>query len=193
MSCLPEEVQALIAGLGPGERVVLGRGAAPVAEIRGLDEPRVGFDDGFDDVTVVATAMKLSASARRALSGSLGEGYIVLDMHAAPATADVVLVPPSSPQLIGGLRSMFPDARIVIAEVEDDVLGVSYRGPVHRMLDAGAEVYLPPVTIPRLAGQLDRVVTERRGIAGAGVRRAAAISPSESDVLPEERSLPEVD
>jgi hypothetical protein len=41
--------------------------------------------------------------------------------------------------LIGNLRSMFPKARVIIAEIEDDVLGVSYHGPVRRLLDAGAE------------------------------------------------------
>lgn len=125
----------------------------------------------YDDVTVVATAMKLPEAARAALSEQLGSGYIVVDMKAAPATADVLLVPPISPQLIGHFRSMFPQARIVAAEFEDDRLGVSYLGSIRRMLDAGAETYLASSTIPQLARQLDRVVTEHPELdAGTGAR-----------------------
>jgi hypothetical protein len=56
---------------------------------------------------------------------------------------------------------MFPAARIVVTEIEDDDLGISYRGPVGRMLDAGAETYLPPATISSLARQLNLAVTQR--------------------------------
>lgn len=106
--------------------------------------------------------MKLSDSARTSLSDQLGADYIVLDMHAAPVSADVLLVPPVSPQLIDNLRSAFPTARIVVAEIEDDELGVSYQGPVRRLLDAGAEMYLPPATVPQLAERLDQTLTRHR-------------------------------
>ncbi|WP_308431346.1 hypothetical protein [Amycolatopsis deserti] len=122
------------------------------------------------DVTVVATAMRLSESARASLSAELGADYIVIDMHAAPLTADVLLVPPVSPQLIGNLRRSFPKARVVVAEIDDAELGVSYEGPVRRMLDAGATTYLPSTTIPRLAQALDRTITQGRQITGG--RRA---------------------
>ena len=56
---------------------------------------------------------------------------------------------------------MFPKARIVAAEFEDDSLGISYLGAIRRMLDAGAETYVTSSTIPQLARQLDRVFTER--------------------------------
>lgn len=117
-------------------------------------------------MTVVATAMELPDAARAALSGELGSGYIVVDMQSAPATADVLLVPPISPQLIAHLRAMFPEARIVATEFEDEALGVSYRGAIGRMLDAGAETYLASSTVPQLARQLDRIVTERLPLAG---------------------------
>ncbi|WP_433299151.1 hypothetical protein ACQP2F_45425 [Actinoplanes sp. CA-030573] len=120
----------------------------------------------YDDVTVVATAMKLPDAARTALSDQLGPGYIVVDLQSAPPTTDVLLVPPISPQLIGHFRSMFPKARIVAAEFEDDTLGISYLGAIRRMLDAGAETYLSSSTIPQLARQLDRVVTERPQLGG---------------------------
>ena len=132
---------------------------------------------GYDEVTVVATAMKLPDAARSSLSEQLGSGYIVVDMHSAPATADVVLVPPVSPQLMGHLRSMFPTARIVAAEFEDDTLGISYLGAIHRMLDAGAETYLASSTIAQLARQLDRLITERPQLT-AGTNSRLEIEPS---------------
>ncbi|GAB3133849.1 hypothetical protein GCM10027258_03680 [Amycolatopsis stemonae] len=157
---LPEDVVALIDALGPGENLVLTREGEPVAVIRGAGKP-----PGRGGVTVVATAMKLPASARTSLAAELGTDYVVLDLHAAPPTADVVLVPPASPQLVAHVRSMFPRARVVVTEIEDEELGISYRGPIHRMLDAGAETYLASTTLPRLAEQLD-AVTRRRQVAG---------------------------
>lgn len=108
-----------------------------------------------------------------------GQYAIEPDLHAAPTTADVLLVPPASPQLIGSLRSMFPKARVIIAEVEDDVLGVSCHGPVRRMLDAGAETYLTSTTIPSLAKQLDHTLTQRHQITGGATTRLE-IEPSQA-------------
>lgn len=107
-----------------------------------------------DGVAVVATAMKLDAQARERLSAELGEDYIVLDLLEAPSTADVLLTHPVSPQLIGRLRGMFPQARVVVAEIDDDELGVSYTGPVARLMDAGAEAYLPPRPVERIGREL---------------------------------------
>jgi len=112
-----------------------------------------------EGVTVVATAMKLSDAARRRLSDQFGADYIVLDLHRAPATTDVLLVPPVSAQLLGMLRQRFPDARIVVTEIEDDELGVSYLGPVSRMLDAGANAYLPARPIAELAADVHAYLT----------------------------------
>lgn len=50
-----------------------------------------------EDVTVVATAMELSRTARDRLAEQFGEGFLVLDLHEAPSSADVLLVPPISP------------------------------------------------------------------------------------------------
>jgi hypothetical protein len=135
---------------------------APSPPSEDTEQPRAGYDD----VTVVATAMKLPDAARASLSDQLGSGYIVVDMQSAPPTADVLLVPPISPQLIGHLRSMFPQARIVAAEFEDETLGISYLGAIRRLLDAGAETYLTSSSIPQLATQLDRVCTERHQLTG---------------------------
>jgi antitoxin (DNA-binding transcriptional repressor) of toxin-antitoxin stability system len=182
VSDLPDEVVRLLDALAPGTELVVTRDGEPVATIRGAGgapaeaggavvPPAPDRDGVADGVTVVATAMRLSAAARAALSARLGEGYIVLDLRAAPPTTDVLLVPPASPQLVGGLRAQFPQARLVVAEIEDDELGVSHPGPVRRMLDAGAEAYLTPTTIARLAPQLDRALTRGRAITGGAGER----------------------
>ncbi|WP_306748098.1 hypothetical protein [Saccharothrix yanglingensis] len=181
---LPEDVVALIDALGPGEGLVVTRDGAPLAEVSrtdgGTGAPRedAGWAPSVHDVTVVATAMKLSSSARASLSAALGGDYIVLDLHAAPSTADVLLVPPSSPQLIGQLRALFPKARVIVTEVEDDGLDVGYGGPVRRMLDAGADGYLTSTSVPRLARQLDHDVTRHRRLAAGGT--GGEIEPSTS-------------
>ncbi|MFC9257253.1 hypothetical protein [Amycolatopsis thailandensis] len=163
---LPEELVALIDTLRPGEDVRITRNGETIGTISGAvqEEPAPSTDS--EDITVVATAMKLSASARDSLSERLGSGYLVLDLHSAPPTVDVLLVPPASPQLIGNFRALYPKARIVITEIEDAELGVKYEGPVRRLLDAGAEAYLPSSTIPRLAEQLDRTMTQLNQLTG---------------------------
>lgn len=172
---LPDDVAALVDALGPGESLAITRDGVPIAAVTGTG---LGSPDGdaaqaphVHDVTVVATAMKLSRSARASLSAALGGDYIVLDLHAAPTTADVLLVPPSSPQLIGQLTAMFPRARVIVTEVEDDGFGVGYPGPVRRMLDAGADSYLASTTIPRLARQLDHDITRHRQLTAGPVKR----------------------
>ncbi|KZB84251.1 hypothetical protein [Amycolatopsis regifaucium] len=164
---LPEELVALIGTLRPGEDVLITRDGETIATISGAYPEDRGFAaPASEDITVVATAMKLSASARDSLSERLGPGYLVLDLHSAPPTVDVLLVPPASPQLIGNFRALYPKARIVITEIEDAELGVKYEGPVRRLLDAGAEAYIPSSTIPRLAEQLDRTMTQLRQLTG---------------------------
>ncbi|XVS62283.1 hypothetical protein ACQPYE_28995 [Actinosynnema sp. CA-299493] len=180
---LPEDVVALVDALGPGESLVVTREGAPIATVTGTGarHGEDGPEPSVRDVTVVATAMKLSRSARAALSAALGEDYIVLDLHAAPRTADVLLVPPSSPQLVGLLRSTFPEARVIVTEVEDDGLAVSYPGPVRRVLDAGADGYLTSTTIPRLARQLDHDVTRHRRLTAGRVTRPGIETPASAD------------
>ncbi|MBN6039901.1 hypothetical protein [Amycolatopsis sp. 195334CR] len=160
---LPPELTALIDGLGAGEDLLITRNGEPIASVSRVQRSE---PPPAEHVTVVATAMKLTESARSSLSAQLGPGYLVLDMHSAPRSVDVLLTPPVSPQLIAGFRSLFPTARVVIAEVEDREHGISHQGPVRRLLDAGAEVYLPSSSIPRLAEQLDRAVTQRNQLTG---------------------------
>jgi len=109
---------------------------------------------------VVATTMPLSPAARRRLSDDFGPDYIVVDIRVAPPTTDVLLTTVISPQLIGHLRAQFPQARIVITEIEDDELDVRYPGPVSRMLAAGASAYVPPRPISAVAASVKARLTE---------------------------------
>lgn len=127
--------------------------------------PTVDVPDG---VLVVATAMRLSASARQTLADRFGPGYLVLDMHDAPDTTDVLLINPVSPQLLSRLQHRFPRARVVVTEIDDDELGVSYAGPVSRLLDAGAAAYLPPRDLDGVAAAVDAYLTRDRVALGRG-------------------------
>jgi antitoxin (DNA-binding transcriptional repressor) of toxin-antitoxin stability system len=173
-SRLPKDVVDL---LDAGEELVITRDGRPIATVVSAGPAPAETDN----VTVVATSMKLSPAARLALSEQLGPDYVVLDMHKAPTTADVVLVPPVSPQLIGSLRAMYPKARVVVVEIEDPTLGIRYEGPVQRLIDAGAETYIASTTIPRMATQLDRVVTRNHRQLAAGGSAQLAIESTVDD------------
>jgi len=185
---LPDDIADLIAGLAPGGTLEITRGGEPVATITAAGSApgsaplegtviraREGSDAGGErrtaaegeGVTVVATAMELSDTARSKLSTELGDDYIVLDMWDAPKTADVLLIPAISLQLLGSLRGMFPSARVVIAELDDPELGISYPSPVRRLLDAGADLYLATTTVPSLARQLGAAVSARGELGAA--------------------------
>lgn len=181
----PEVVSALRAAVA-GEPVVLLSEGHPVGVLQvrvpGADpEDAATMPDRLSDgarppeeVVVVATAMALSEAARRRLSDELGDRYIVVDFAEAPHTADVLLVPAVSPQLLARLRSEFPDARIIITEIEDEELGIAYSGPVSRLLGAGASAYLPPRPIAEIAVGLHNHLTRAAQPALEG--RAAADS-----------------
>lgn len=90
---------------------------------------------------VVVTAMPLSAEARSDLSEMLGDGYVVVDIKQAPSTANILLTPVVSGNLLGFLRLQFPDARILFTELRDDGYGISFPGPLSRIAAKGPDGY----------------------------------------------------
>jgi hypothetical protein len=89
----------------------------------------------------LVVAFPLGADAIAVLADRLGSGFAVRDIRTDGPPPDVVLAPPSSPQLIGHLRHQFPGAVVVITELEDLLRGVHVGGPVSRALAAGADAY----------------------------------------------------
>ena len=89
----------------------------------------------------LVVAFPLGADAVAVLADHLGRGFDVRDIRADGPDPDIVLAPPSSPQLIGHLKRQFPGAAIVITELEDLLRGVHLGGPVSRALAAGADAY----------------------------------------------------
>jgi hypothetical protein len=200
LEALPPDVRGAVDAMLAGQEVTLRRDGCEigvlvhrpsvlVGTVVGGPEPGLGHGDGDpeaaaprvpDGAMVVATATKLSKAARQRLSDELGEGYVVLDLLKAPTSADVVLTHPVSPQLLGSLRMMFPDARIIVTEIEDDELGVSAPGPVSRLLDAGASAYLPPRPLREVAANVHAYLTG----SGAPQLTAGSSAPGRVAALP---------
>ncbi len=114
-----------------------------------------------EGVQVVVTTMRMSDAARTRLSEAFGPSYVVLDFADAPATADIVLAQAVSPQLMNVWARMFPHARILVTEILDDELGLDVRGPVGRLLDAGAHGYLPPRPVEQVAREVHGYLASR--------------------------------
>lgn len=85
--------------------------------------------------------MPLSATARADLSEMLGTGYAVVDIKRAPSTANILLTPVVSGQLLGSLRALFPQARILFTELQDLGRGISFAGPLTRIAAHGPDGY----------------------------------------------------
>lgn len=171
---LPPDVRAAIEDAIAGDSIILTRSGVRIGSLAFgtnvlegtvIERPQEPVSEASvpDGVTVIATAMKLSDAARRRLSDEFGAAYIVLDIHAAPTSTDVLLTHPVSPQLLGMLRQQFPNARVVITEIEDEEVGVRYSGPVSRLLDAGASAYLPPRPIAEVAANVHAYLTKGEG------------------------------
>lgn len=164
---LPQEVATVLKAAVRGHSVVLSRSEKPLGELEfkpsvldGLVLPPNERSKPQDELprgaTVVVTAMALSDAARSKLADGFGDGYVLLDLKDAPPTTDVLLIPPSSLQLIATLRKQFPHARIVVTEIMDPDMGIHYSGPVARMLSAGASMYLPPKSVEELSDVVRR-------------------------------------
>lgn len=142
--------------------------------------PTAGRDER-DRPKIVVTAMDLPDGAREKLAEEFGPGFVVMDLHDAPPSADIVLVHAVSPQLLASLKATYPDAELVIAEVSDPEFGVDFAGPLSRLLDAGASRFLPGRSIPEVANGVRRYVEAAALDAASGrreIRDAAREEPN---------------
>jgi hypothetical protein len=128
-----------------------------------------------EGVKVLAVTMDLKPEARERLRRAFGPEWVVLDFHDAPETADVVLTAAHSPQLIHRWTLMFPQAQVIITEILDAELRLDVSGPVGRLMDAGADAYLPPRPLEQVARN---VQTYLEGRARAAI--TASEAPAQS-------------
>lgn len=122
----------------------------------------------------VVVAFPLGREAMAVLTARLGPGFEVRDIRQAGTDVDVVLCPPVSPQAIRHLKAEFPDATIVALELDD--LLAEVRGPVQRVLDAGADAYYVAPSLDSLGAYL-RELAPRRARRGLVARSVTAESP----------------
>jgi hypothetical protein len=87
----------------------------------------------------IVAALALAPEARAVLAERSGAELV--DIRDAGGDEDLVLAPAVSWQLIGRLRRAFPEARVLVVEVEDEAAGAAFAGPVMRAMQAGADGY----------------------------------------------------
>ena len=117
---------------------------------------------------VVVVAFPLARGVVAALQSALGAAFSVVDIRAVGATADIVLSPSASPQAIGNLRRLFTDAKVLVVELDDLLLGVKIQGPVSRIMDAGADAYVVASSTVELAGAIRAATEPARTAESAG-------------------------
>ena len=127
---------------------------------------------------IVVTAMSLPRAARDALAERMGPGHVVRDIRDAGNTADIVLVPSSSPQLIGILRGMFPGARILVTELQDDEFGADFAGPVSTMAASGVDGYFVASSLDHLAAITYETGQGRTPIGALDAAGSTAVRPA---------------
>jgi hypothetical protein len=128
----------------------------------------------------VVVTFTLPADARRLLSDVLGAGFDLVDIKVSEGDEDIVLVASSSRQLTGKLRAAFPDAALLVVEVEDVARGVELGGQVLRTLDAGADGYF----VARSVDELASIVGRASGRLGsAATTEPAALTSGATDEL----------
>jgi DNA-binding NarL/FixJ family response regulator len=128
----------------------------------------------------VVVTFPLPVAAERRLSEVLGTGFELVDVKESSGSEDIVLLPSTSRQLVGKLRAAFPDAAVLVVEVEDAALGVGLAGQVLRTLDAGADGYFVARSVDELASIVDRAADRAQA---AEARPQAALTSAGDDEL----------
>jgi hypothetical protein len=100
----------------------------------------------------IVTALPLKTAARERLARLLDAR--VLDVREPFYEPDMVLTPACSPQLIGALKRKYNGARVVVVELDDWDLDIELRGPVKRLLRAGADAYVLADSLEELANKI---------------------------------------
>lgn len=131
---------------------------------------------------VVGFAFPDAASDR--LAALLGSDFELVDVREAAGDEEIVLVPSSSHQLTGKMRAAFPDAALLVVEVEDLERGVGLGGQVLRTLDAGADGYFVARSVDQLAAIVGEAstATPRDGVA-APAALLAGVTDELADIV----------
>jgi DNA-binding NarL/FixJ family response regulator len=122
----------------------------------------------------------LSASAAESLRRSIGATIELVDIRDADGSEDLVVVSSVSRQLLGKLRTAFPDATLYVIEVEDEAHRLDLAGPVIRALDAGAHGYLVARSVDELAEAIARAA--RAGEQTVASEPIALAAPVDDDL-----------
>ncbi|HLI01014.1 MAG TPA: aminoglycoside adenylyltransferase domain-containing protein [Acidimicrobiales bacterium] len=135
-------------------------------------EPDRGHDHRAGDRLQVVVAFPLGDAALASLGDRAGPAVEVRDIRRPGPDPHVVLCPPSSPQLISQVRRQYPQAAVIVVELEDWLQSIHVQGPIGRVLDAGAATYFVAPSTEALGGFLTELGSGHRpviaGLAGPG-------------------------
>jgi hypothetical protein len=96
----------------------------------------------------------MTPSAFGALKDALGPDFDVIDIRSAPLESDLVVSRPCSPGAIRSLKRTFPAAQVVLVESPGSCGQVDLTGPVSRLRDAGADMYMSGASVSLLASAI---------------------------------------
>lgn len=126
----------------------------------------------------VVVAFRLSRRATERLQAVLGADIQLVDVRDSDGHERLVLAPPASPQLLGKLKSAFPDALVMVVELTDVEEGIRQGGPVTRSIDGGADTYV----VARSLDQLAEMVSQAVGTGTDSPAPAALSAQAEDDL-----------
>jgi hypothetical protein len=111
----------------------------------------------------------MAPAALESLATALGPDFEIDDVRTAPVESDLVLCRPCSPGAITALKRTFPAAQVIVVESPTGFGSVALAGPVSRMRDAGADLYMTGASVSLLASAI-------RGRVGPAAADATLVS-----------------